>query len=225
LVDTLLDFQDAVIGYEADIPLISDLNLRITRGSHVVITGSCGVGKSAIVKTILGLLNHWKGEYYAFGRDMGNPSAPLLSYVRKKIGILPDRGILLQHLTVFQNIALPLRYGHFVPLEKVTALLEPFLEEFHLEDLLDSYPSSLNLDQIKKVGFVRALINNPDLCILDDPFEGLDDEGIEAFWRRLTLIDSEKEITVLVFTRKSMNRKSYFNHRYHLMSDGLHEVS
>ncbi len=220
-----MDFQDAVIGYEADFPLISDLNLRITRGNHVVITGACGVGKSAIVKTILGLLSHWKGEYYAFGRDMGHPSAPLLSYVRKKIGILPDRGILLQHLTVFQNIALPLRYGQFVPLEKVTALLEPFLEEFRLEDLLDRYPSSLNLDQIKKVGFVRALINNPDLCILDDPFEGLDDEGVEAFWRRLALIDSEKETTVLVFTRKTMNGKSYFSHRYHLMSDGLHEVS
>ncbi len=224
-MDTLLDFQDAVIGYEADHTLISGLNLRITRGSHVFITGSCGVGKSAIVKTILGLLSHWKGEYYAFGRDMGNPSAPLLSYVRKKIGILPDRGILLQHLTVFQNIALPLRYGHFVPLERVTVLLEPFLKEFHLDDLLDLYPPSLNLDQIKKVGFVRSLINNPDLLILDDPFEGLDDQGTEVFWKRLTQIDSEKETTLLVFTRKTMNGKSFFSHRYRLMSDGLYEVS
>ncbi len=224
-MDTLLEFQDARIGYEADQNLISSLNLRITRENHVIISGSCGTGKSAIVKTILGLLNLWGGEYYAFGRDMDNPSAPLLSYVRKKIGILPDKGILLQHLTVFQNIALPLRYGHFESIEKVTALLEPFVKEFNLVDLLDLYPSSLNLDQIKKVGFVRSLINNPDLLILDDPFEGLDNEGVEVFWKRLFQIKSEKETTVLFFSRKTIEEKSYFSYRYRLMSDGLLEVS
>ena len=223
-METLLDFQDARIGYEPDRPLFPALNLRSSRGDHIHITGPCGIGKSAIVKTVLGLLTLWEGEYTAFGRDMTAPSAPLLSYVRKKIGVLPDRGVLLSHLTVFQNIALPLRFGHFESLERVTALLAPFLEEFRLGDLLDLYPSSLNLDQIKKVGFVRSLINNPDLLILDDPFDGLDDEGVETFWNRLARIDSEKEITVLVLARKSMDRQSFFSHRYRLAADGVHEV-
>lgn len=224
-MDTLIELQDAKIGYEWENPLFASLNFRVTRCQHVLVSGPCGVGKSALVKTLLGLLYLWDGSYYAFGRDMDNPSAPLLSFVRKKIGILPDAGILIQNLTVLQNIALPVRFGQFDSMDRVRRLLEPYLDEFRIKDLLTKYPSELNLDQVKKIGFVRALINNPDLLILDDPFEGLDDDGVEILWAQLAKINDEKEKTILVFSRKNMENPSLFSHRYRLDSGGMREVS
>jgi phospholipid/cholesterol/gamma-HCH transport system ATP-binding protein len=215
--------QDARIGYEAETPLFSGLNLKIDKGAHTALAGSCGVGKSAIVKTVMGLLNLWGGSFYAFGRDMANPSAALLSYVRKKIGLLPDRGILLQNLTVFENIALPLRFGQFQPREKIYHSVEPFLKEFRLEGIVDEYPSTLNLDQIKKVGFVRAIINNPDLLILDDPFEGLDDKGIQTIREFLFRTNLSGESTILIFSRKSWDYPPFFTNRYQVTPDGVVE--
>ena len=223
-METLIDLQDAKVGYEEENPLFSALNFRMIRSEHVFVSGACGVGKSALVKTILGLLCLWGGSYYAFGRDMDAPSAPLLSFVRKKIGVLPDRGILLQNMTVLQNISLPLRFGQFESMSRVMKLLEPFLEEFRLEEHFNKYPSDLNLDQVKKIGIVRALINDPDLLILDDPFEGLDDEGVSLLMNRLDRINREREKTFLVLSRKSIDVPSYFRHRFCLTSDGLREV-
>ena len=223
ILDTILELLDARIGYDEDTPLFKGFNLKVARGGHLSLVGPCGIGKSAVVKTIMGLLTLWGGSYYAFGRDMGNPTPPLLSHVRRKIGILPDRGILLQHLTVFENIALPLRHGQFQSTEKISQSLDPLLKDFELEGILDHYPSTLNLDQIKKVGFVRALMNDPDLLILDDPFEGLDDKGIRTLRNFLSRVNDKGDATMVIFSRKSWEWPDFFRYSYRITPDGVSE--
>jgi ABC-type transporter Mla maintaining outer membrane lipid asymmetry ATPase subunit MlaF len=223
-LDTLLDLQDAQIGYERELPLFAGINLTISRGVHACFVGPCGVGKTSIIKTVMGLLTLGGGAYYAFGRDMGRPSAAVLSYVRKKIGVLPDRGILLEHLNVFENIALPLRHGQLQTMEKISQSLEPLLEEFNLAPILNRYPSTLNLDQIKKVGFVRAIMNNPDLLILDDPFEGLDDGGVHTLRDFLSKVNVQGISTIVIFSRKTWDWPEFFTNRYHLSQDGVSDV-
>jgi len=223
-VETLIEFQGAAIGYSREAPLIPRLTMSLKKGDHTMIVGHCGVGKSALVKTIMGILSLWDGTYQAFERGMENPSEPLLSYVRKKIGLLPDRGILLQNMTVFQNIALPLRFGHFFSIDKVRDRIEPYIEEFSLEPLLELYPCDLNIDQIKKIGFVRAILNDPDLLLLDDPYEGLDDEGFEKMNRSLKNIAEKGATTILALSRKSVDRSPHFKNVLRLTQDGLTEI-
>ncbi len=223
-METLIEFQGATIGYSREAPLIPRLTMLLKKGDHTMIVGHCGVGKSALVKTIMGILSLWEGSYRAFERGMESPSEPLLSYVRKKIGLLPDRGILLQNMSVFQNIALPMRFGHFHSAEKVRERLEPYIEEFSLAPLLDLYPCDLNIDQIKKIGFVRAILNDPDLLLLDDPYEGLDDEGFEKMNRSLKNIAEKGATTILALSRKGVVRPPYFRNVLRLTQDGLTEI-
>ncbi|MDA8149936.1 MAG: ATP-binding cassette domain-containing protein [Nitrospiraceae bacterium] len=220
-METLIEFEGASIGYDEDLPLISPLTLSLNKGEHCLIMGDSGVGKSALVKTILGILCVWEGRFQLFEREMGDPPAVLLSYIRKKIGLLPDRGILLQGMTVYQNLTLQLKYGHVLASNKIEERLDPYLEEFGLHPLLDLYPCDLNADQIKKVGFVRAIINNPDLLILDDPYEGLDDHGIRRINDALQRIVAEGETTVLLFSRKKILPGPFYKKIGYLTPRGL----
>ncbi len=220
-METLIEFEGASIGYDEDLPLISPLTLSLNKGEHCLIMGDSGVGKSALVKTILGILCVWEGRFQLFEREMGDPPAVLLSYIRKKIGLLPDRGILLQGMTVYQNLTLQLKYGHVLASNKIEERLDPYLEEFGLHPLLDLYPCDLNADQIKKVGFVRAIMNNPDLLILDDPYEGLDDHGIRRINDALQRIVAEGETTVLLFSRKKILPGPFYKKIGYLTPRGL----
>ena len=220
-METLIEFEEAAIGYDEELPLISPLSLSINKGEHCLIMGESGVGKSALVKTILGILCVWDGHFHLFEREMGDPPAVLLSYIRKKIGLLPDRGILLQGMTVYQNLALQLKYGHVMASHKIEERLDPYLEEFGLHALLDLYPCDLNADQTKKVGFVRAILNNPDLLILDDPYEGLDDQGIRRINDALGRIVAEGETTILLFSRKKILPGPFYKKIGYLTPRGL----
>ena len=220
-METLIEFEGASIGYDEDLPLISPLTLSLNKGEHCLIMGDSGVGKSALVKTILGILCVWEGRFQLFEREMGDPPAVLLSYIRKKIGLLPDRGILLQGMTVYQNLTLQLKYGHVLASHKIEERLDPYLEEFGLHALLDLYPCDLNADQIKKVGFVRAIMNNPDLLILDDPYEGLDDHGIRRINDALQRIVAKGETTVLLFSRKKILPGPFYKKIGYLTPRGL----
>jgi ABC-type multidrug transport system ATPase subunit len=220
-VETLIEFEEAAIGYDEDLPLISPLTLSLKKGEHCLIMGESGVGKSALVKTILGILCVWEGRFQLFEREMTDPPAVLLSYIRKKIGLLPDRGILLQGMTVYQNLSLQLKYGHLLASHKIEDRLEPYLEEFGLHPLLDLYPCDLNADQAKKVGFVRAIMNHPDLLILDDPYEGLDDHGIRRINDALERIVSEGETTILLFSRKRILPGPFYKKIGYLTPGGL----
>ena len=220
-METLIEFEEAAIGYDEELPLISPLTLSINKGEHCLIMGESGVGKSALVKTILGILCVWDGHFHLFEREMGDPPAVLLSYIRKKIGLLPDRGILLQGMTVYQNLALQLKYGHVMASHKIEERLDPYLEEFGLHALLDLYPCDLNADQTKKIGFVRAILNNPDLLILDDPYEGLDDQGIRRINDALGRIVAEGETTILLFSRKKILPGPFYKKIGYLTPRGL----
>ena len=220
-METLIEFEEAAIGYDEELPLISPLTLSINKGEHCLIMGESGVGKSALVKTILGILCVWEGHFQLFEREMTDPPAVLLSYIRKKIGLLPDRGILLQGMTVYQNLALQLKYGHVLASNKIEERLDPYLEEFGLHALLDLYPCDLNADQTKKIGFVRAILNNPDLLILDDPYEGLDDQGIRRINDALGRIVAEGETTILLFSRKKILPGPFYKKIGYLTPRGL----
>jgi ABC-type multidrug transport system ATPase subunit len=220
-METLIEFEEAAIGYDEELPLISPLSLLLKKGEHCLIMGESGVGKSALVKTILGILCVWDGHFHLFEREMGDPPAVLLSYIRKKIGLLPDRGILLQGMTVYQNLALQLKYGHVLASHKIEERLDPYLEEFGLHALLDLYPCDLNADQTKKIGFVRAILNNPDLLILDDPYEGLDDQGIRRINDALGRIVAEGETTILLFSRKKILPGPFYKKIGYLTPRGL----
>ena len=225
-LESIFELENARIGYtQEDLLFHEGIDLTVEKGEHAVLVGPCSIGKSAIVKTIMGLLTLWGGSYMAFGRDMKTPSLPLLSYVRRKIGILPDRGILLEHLTVFENIALPSRFGTFHSLEKIFTSLEPLIGDFNLDEIMNEYPSSLSIDQIKKVGIVRAVLNKPDLLILDDPFEGLDDNGVHMLNLTLERVNAAGESTIVIFSRKSREWPLFFKNRYLISPDGVKDIA
>jgi phospholipid/cholesterol/gamma-HCH transport system ATP-binding protein len=209
-----------VYGSNDSSPVFSSLNLELFQHENVFLFGGSGSGKTSIVKAILGLLHLSDGSYEAFNRDMRNPSARTLLAVRKKIGFLPEKGILISQTSVLGNLVFPLRFVAQLSKSRSEEIALAVLEEHNLLDIKDCLPFELSINIIKTVGLLRALIFKPALLILDDPFEGLDLEGFRFFQKIFGQMRSDKEITLFFLTRKPIFVPGLFQKYYELSPDG-----
>ena len=201
-------------------PVFSSLNLELYQHENAFLFGGSGSGKTSIVKAIMGLLHLSRGSYEAFNRDMRNPSAQTLLAVRKKIGFLPENGILISQTSVLGNLAFPLRFVAQLSKGRSEEIAMAVLEEHNLLDIKDCLPFELSINIIKTVGLLRALIFKPVLLILDDPFEGLDIEGFRFFQKIFEKMRLDKEITLFFLTRKPIFVPGLFQKYYELSPDG-----
>ena len=215
--DYLLELEDATfLPVGSDGPQLSSVSLTISKGEHTYILGKAGTGKSLLVKSIMGLIPLSTGIYTAFGRSMKDPDNLTLHYVRKKIGLLPENGILINSLTVRENLAFPLKYLSQNKNERPYETVDRILKEHQLEKIADLNPYQIGINAQKSIGLLRALLFSPALIILDDPYEGLDQDGILLFHQYFQSLLEKQHTTILLFSRKPISPKGIFA-RYLLM--------
>lgn len=215
--DYLLELADATfLPVGSNGPQMSSVTLNISKGEHTYILGKAGTGKSLLVKSIMGLIPLSTGKYTAFGRSMKDPDNLTLHYVRKKIGLLPENGILINSLTVRENLAFPLKYLSQNKNERPYEIVDGILEEHEMEQLSHLYPYQIGINAQKSLGLLRALLFSPALMILDDPYEGLDQDGIVLFHQYFQNLLEKQHTTILLFSRKPISPKGIFT-RYLLM--------
>lgn len=218
--DTLLELENATfLPLGSDGPQLSSVYLDILKGEHTYILGKAGTGKSLLVKSIMGLIPLSSGSYSAFGRSMKDPDNLTLHYVRKKIGLLPENGILLNSLTVRENLAFPLKYLSQNKNERPYETVDQLLIDHQMEKIAQLYPYQIGINAQKSIGLLRALLFSPGLIILDDPYEGLDQDGIALFHQYFKAILEKQHTTILLFSRKPISPKGIFK-RYLLMEIG-----
>ncbi|MCL4461984.1 MAG: ATP-binding cassette domain-containing protein [Nitrospirae bacterium] len=218
----IIHIRDAsfVYGLGDNAPVFSSLNLDLYQNENAFLFGGSGSGKTSIVKAIMGLLHLSDGSYEAFNRDMRNPSARTLLAVRRKIGFLPERGILISQLSVLGNMVFPLRFVAQLSKKRSEDIALALLEEHNLLEIKDCLPFELSINMIKSVGLLRALIFKPVLLLLDDPFEGLDLEGFRFFQKIFGKLRTENEMTLFFLTRKPIFVPGLFAKYYELSPDG-----
>ncbi|MDA8058966.1 MAG: ATP-binding cassette domain-containing protein [Leptospirillum sp.] len=209
--EPLLDLDNATfLPVGSDGPQLSSVTFAISKGDHTYILGKAGSGKSLLVKSIMGLIPLATGRYMAFGRSMKDPDNLILHYIRKKIGLLPENGVLINSLTIRENLVFPLKYLNQNKNERPYERIDLILAEHQMEKIADLYPYQIGVNAQKSIGLLRAMLFSPALLILDDPYEGLDQDGIRLFHQYFQDILQNQHTTILLFSRKPIQPTGIF---------------
>ena len=155
--------------------ILENIDLTIRRGQTVAIIGESGCGKTVLMKTLVGLIRPTAG-YVAFdGERLGDMTPDQLTRTRRRFGFVFQNAALFDSMTIFDNVAFPLRQNESLPEEEVAERVIRHLSEVGLpSDVMRKRPAELSGGMRKRVGLARALILRPELVVYDEPTTGLD---------------------------------------------------
>ncbi|MDR3626087.1 MAG: ATP-binding cassette domain-containing protein [Ignavibacteriaceae bacterium] len=155
--------------------VLRDINLVITKGENLVVLGKSGVGKSVLIKCIIGLDDIDEGKLFILGRDISELKKNELIEIRKKIGFLFQSSALYDSMTVRENLEFPLsRQLRSLSKDEMGQLAKEALENVGLSNTIDEMPSELSGGMRKRLGLARTLILKPEIMLYDEPTTGLD---------------------------------------------------
>jgi phospholipid/cholesterol/gamma-HCH transport system ATP-binding protein len=154
--------------------VLKGVNLSIYEGKTIVIVGESGQGKSSIIKHILGLVKPDSGKVLVYGKDVNRISKKELKDIRSNFGVLFQNAALFDSMTVFDNVALPLRERTGKSEQEISAIVNEKLEMMDLHESNEKFPAQLSGGMRKRVGLARALALNPKIVFFDEPTTGLD---------------------------------------------------
>jgi phospholipid/cholesterol/gamma-HCH transport system ATP-binding protein len=154
--------------------VMQNLSLDIVEGAITCIIGLSGAGKSTILRLINGLKRPDTGRVYVRGQDISKLRERELIEIRRTVGFSFQFAALFDSLTIGDNVALPLRENTKKSDEEIQRLVTESLESVGLSNVEDRFPSELSGGMVKRAGFARAVISNPQCVLYDEPTTGLD---------------------------------------------------
>lgn len=194
--------------------VLKDISLDIAKGERVVIIGPSGSGKSTFLRCLNGL-ETYQGKIFFEDMDISKNE---FKKIRHKVGMVFQSFNLFENLTVLENITLaPLTRKMDTP-ENIYKRAREFLQQIHLEDKENVYPSSLSGGQKQRVAILRTLMMDPDIILFDEPTSALDAEMIDEVLN-LMMDVARKGMTMVVVTHE-LNFAKEFATRVLFMADG-----
>lgn len=149
--------------------VLKDVSFDVRRGETVVVLGRSGVGKSVTLYHIVGFLKPDQGQVFVDGEDVTVLSEEELSRIRRKVTIVFQSGALFDSLTVFENIAYPLRERQELSEEEIERRVTELLRTVELEEYAEQMPSELSTGMKRAVAIARALAAEPEAVLYDEP--------------------------------------------------------
>ena len=178
-----------------------DLNLRVEVGQIVGLLGGSGSGKTTLLREMLGLLRPTAGSVSLFGVDLNDPDALIQRQVRRRLGMLFQHGALFSALSVFDNIAFPLRELRCLDEDWIRRLVHLKLAMVELDATHGKLmPAELSGGMVKRVALARALALEPELLLLDEPTSGLDPDRSQNFVDLVGALQKALGLTVIMVT-------------------------
>lgn len=183
-----------------DQPILEDISLVAEEGETIVIVGESGTGKSTALKLILRLLIPEKGRVLIDGEDITNLSFEEALEVRQKIGMVFQGAALFDSLTVFENVAYPLREHTDMDEQEIEQRVREKLQFVDLEpdEVMEKLPSELSGGMRKRVGIARGMANDPEVMLYDEPTSGLDPLTTGTITRLIMKLQRELKVTSIV---------------------------
>ncbi|HAF28950.1 MAG TPA: ABC transporter ATP-binding protein [Bacteroidales bacterium] len=155
--------------------ILKDINLNVHKGENVVIFGKSGIGKSVLIKCIVGLIYPDSGLLKVFDQDVAEMNPHELNELRTRVGFIFQGNALYDSMTVRENLEFPLRRNKTIQDPAVIEkLIFESLENVGLVDAIDKMPSELSGGMKKRIGVARTLILKPEIILYDEPTTGLD---------------------------------------------------
>lgn len=195
------------------------LSCGFFRGQISVVLGGSGAGKSTLLRMIGGLTRPDRGTVRVAGVDVSRLPERQLFRVRDRIGMLFQHGALLDSMSVFDNVALPLREHSNLSEPEIKAEVMRRLESVGLENVEGLFPRELSGGMSRRAALARAIVKDPEIVLVDEPFSGLDPVNVRRIEALLTKLNEDLDIT-LVVTSHHLASSLRMAHRIVFMVDG-----
>lgn len=154
--------------------VLNGVNLTIDKGETTTIIGMSGVGKSVLLKHIIGLITPDTGEIFYQGRNISNLSRKERKEVKKKFSYMFQGTALFDSMTAYENIALPLKEKKHLSQNIIQRMVMDKMNQLDISSMAYKYPSELSGGMKKRVALARALVTDPEIVLFDEPTTGLD---------------------------------------------------
>jgi phospholipid/cholesterol/gamma-HCH transport system ATP-binding protein len=199
--------------------VLRDLSCRFPRDRISVILGGSGSGKSTLLRTICGLVRPQSGAVLVDGEDVTRLSESQLYRVRKKLGMMFQHGALLDSLTVFDNLAFPLREHTRLRGPEIADAVHACVEAVGLQNVDALLPGQLSGGMVKRVALARAIIGEPVILLCDEPFSGLDPISARRIESLLVEINKRRRVTLIVVSHSIPSTMRMADHVLVLLPD------
>ncbi len=195
------------------------INIEIPRGKITAIMGPSGCGKTTLLRLIGGQLKPQKGTIFVDGLEVSKLSRRELFTLRKRMSLLFQSGALLTDLSVFENVAFPLREHTELPEETIRTLVLMKLEAVGLRGARDLMPSELSGGMARRVALARAVALDPMMIMYDEPFTGQDPISMGVLIRLIKLMNDAMHLTSIVVSHDVQETLSIADYVY-ILSNG-----
>jgi phospholipid/cholesterol/gamma-HCH transport system ATP-binding protein len=200
-------------------PIFAGLDIEARRGRITAIMGPSGTGKTTLLRLITGQIRPDQGSVEVFGQDVTRLSQSGLYGLRRRMGMLFQNGALLTDLSVFENVAFPLREHAHLPESLVRQLVLTKLHAVGLRGAAALMPAELSGGMSRRVALARAIVMDPELLIYDEPFVGLDPISMGVIVRLIRQMNEALGITSIVVSH-DVDELATIAHQSYLLSEG-----
>ncbi len=195
-----------------------DVSFIVKKGECLGLVGGSGIGKSVILRSLIGLERADQGEIWIEGQEISRWKERDLIPIRKKVAYVFQNGALFDSMTVFDNLAYPLREHTDFDEDEIARRVRDQLEEFGLDAAIDKLPAELSGGMQKRLGLARAMMIGPKVILYDEPTAGLDPYNTLKI-REMVLALKKKGVTS-VFVTHDMPTAIAVCDRFCLLGDG-----
>ena len=193
----LVELRDVTFGY-GERKILERISLQVPRGKVVALMGASGGGKTTVLRLIGRQVSPQAGQVLFDGQDIGPMDAAQLYAARRRMGMLFQFGALFTDLSVFDNVAFPLREHTRLPESMIRDLVLMKLNAVGLRGARDLMPSEVSGGMARRVALARAIALDPDLIMYDEPFAGLDPISMGVAARLIRQLNDTLGVTSIV---------------------------
>jgi phospholipid/cholesterol/gamma-HCH transport system ATP-binding protein len=171
--EPLIEFKDVAKRFESH-TILDRINLKIYQGQVTTIIGKSGTGKSVLLKHIIGLIEPDEGRIFFMGKPLGRMSKRDWNAYASQVSYLFQNNALFDSMTVYENIAMPLRENKKLNKKKRKEKATAIMAQIELDEVADKYPAEISGGMQKRTALARALVTDPKIVLLDEPTTGQD---------------------------------------------------
>jgi len=192
--------------------VLNGFDLSLDRGETCVLIGGSGSGKSTFARLLVGLERPDAGEIRVAGVDLEHARGDKLREVRRKFAMVFQKDALLDSMTVFDNVAFPLKEETDMPAREIAQKVRFALAELDVDDAEAKLPGQLSGGMAKRVGIARAVVTEPEIIVYDEPTSGLDPVSARVVDRLIERMRERHAVTSVVITHDMVTAYEVADH-------------
>lgn len=193
----LIEIKDFHVSFDSK-EILKGINFKLYEKECLALIGASGVGKSILLRSMVGLQKPQKGQVFVEEQDVTHFSEKQFIDIRKQVAYVFQGGALFENMTVYDNLAYPLREHSSLHETSIKKIVLKELEDLELSGCEDRYPQELSGGMRKRVGVARSVIMSPKIILYDEPTTGLDPYNTRNMEKLILRLQKRGATTILV---------------------------